>query len=64
MSLALALGRAGADANPTLTIFANALRVGEYLVERLGARMNVDASSVVQQSRAHVRLPLESVMAK
>ena len=54
------VSRPDAAVNPTLTIIVNALRVGEHLVERLGARMNVAASSVTQQSRAHIRLPVES----
>ena len=31
--------------NPALTAMANALRVGDHLIERLGARAEVDAAA-------------------
>jgi choline dehydrogenase-like flavoprotein len=46
--------------NPTLTIIANALRVGDHLLERLGARTVVSANS----SREAVAIREELVMAK
>ena len=53
-----------AAVNPTLTIIANALRVGDHLVKRLGARATASASSIVMQGRADTRVPLEVAMAK
>jgi len=41
--------------NPTLTIIANALRVGDHLLERLGARTARSASipRIMQQTLKH-----------
>ena len=46
--------------NPTLTIIANALRVGDHLLERLGASMSVETSrgSVAGQTLPYEREPV------
>jgi hypothetical protein len=39
--------------NPTLTVVANALRVGDHLIERLGARTPRPAAARSGRPKAH-----------
>jgi hypothetical protein len=49
-----------AAVNPTLTIIANALRVGDHLMERFGA----NAATDTRQQSTNARAAAELVMAK
>jgi choline dehydrogenase-like flavoprotein len=53
-----------AAVNPTLTIIANTLRVGEHLLERLGARTAESASFAPTRLRSSTPAPAQLVMAK
>ncbi len=42
-----------AAVNPTLTTVANAMRVGDHLIDRLGASVTPDPNAVHTHGRAH-----------